>query len=153
MTYLNDQQNVMTNGGRVSTKKSENPHQRTRKDHANETAEDYVEAVADILAEKGVCRANDLARKFAVSHVTVHRIVTRLQDEGLLLTEPYQPIQLTPKGKRIAKQSRQRHELVYQFLIAIGVDAATAERDAEGIEHHVSPPTLKRFKAMVDQLS
>ncbi len=150
---LAQQDVVRIDGGLVNAKQTDNPHQRTRKDHATETAEDYVEAIAEILAENGVCRANDLARRFAVSHVTVHRIVTRLQDEELLDTEPYQPIQLTTKGKRMARESRQRHELVYQFLLAIGVDAATAARDTEGIEHHVSPKTLECFKAMVDNLT
>lgn len=137
----------------MSAKMSENPHQRTRKDHATETAEDYVEAIAEVLAENGVCRANDLARRFAVSHVTVHRIVTRLEEERLLTTEPYKPIQLTAKGKRMAKASRERHELVYQFLIAIGVDPEIAAKDAEGIEHHVSPNTLERFRKMIEELT
>lgn len=125
------------------------PHRRTRSDHANETAEDYVEAVATILQEKGTCRVVDLARHFGVSHVTVTRIVSRLQDEGLVVTEAYRPISLTAKGGRLAKRSRERHEIVYQFLLAIGVDAETAATDAEGIEHHVSPATLERFTAFV----
>ena len=132
---------------------SDNPHQRTRRDHANETAEDYVEAIADILEERGVCRANDLARKFAVSHVTVHRIVMRLEDDGLLTTAPYKPIRLTSKGKRMAKQSQERHETVYQFLLTIGVEPHIAERDTEGIEHHVSPQTLKQLRRLIKKLA
>ena len=127
------------------------PHRRTRRDHATETAEDYVEAVADILQLKTVCRVTDLARRFAVSHVTVNRIVDRLQREGLLVTQPYQPIELTPKGKRLAARCRQRHETVYQFLLALGVDDQTAAIDAEGIEHHVSPATLRRFREFVER--
>lgn len=137
----------------MSHRKSDNPHLRTRHDHATETAEDYVEAIAEVISENGVCRANDLARRFAVSHVTVHRIVRRLQDEGFLTTEPYRPIELTPKGKRMATESRQRHELVYEFLLAIGVDPATAAKDTEGIEHHVSPKTLECFKSTMERVS
>ena len=125
------------------------PHRRTRRDHANETAEDYVEAIADILADSETCRVVDLARRFGVSHVTVTRIVARLQEEGLVLTEAYRPIELTAKGQRLAKKSRERHETVFQFLLAIGVDEHTATMDAEGIEHHVSPATLARFAAML----
>jgi DtxR family manganese transport transcriptional regulator len=135
-----------------SASKTKNPFRRTRNDHAKETAEDYVEAVADLLDEKGVCRASDLARKFEVSHVTVHRIVARLHQEGWLETEPYRPIELTAKGKRLAKKSRQRHEVVYQFLLAIGVDAEVAAIDAEGIEHHVSQQTLDRFEQAMKKL-
>lgn len=128
------------------------PHQRTRRDHATETAEDYVEAVADILDEKERCRLTDLAKRFSVSHVTVHRIVERLQNEGLVVTEPYQPITLTSEGKRLATRCRERHEIVYRFLVAIGIDEVTAAIDAEGIEHHVSPTTLQRFKQLAERL-
>lgn len=129
----------------AKTEKKSDPHRRTRRDHASETAEDYVEAVADILSHQESCRVTDLAKRFAVSHVTVNRIVHRLQKTGLLTTEPYRPIKLTAKGKRLAARCRERHEIVFQFLIAIGVDQSTAAIDAEGIEHHVSPQTLERF--------
>jgi DtxR family manganese transport transcriptional regulator len=125
------------------------PHRRTRNDHSSETAEDYVEAVAEIVAARGACRVIDLARTFAVSHVTVTRIVARLKEAGLLQSEPYRPITLTPEGKKLAQQSQQRHDLVYRFLLAIGVDAKTAAVDAEGIEHHVSKATLKCFAKIV----
>ena len=124
------------------------PHQRTRRDHSTETAEDYVEAVAEIQAERMTCRLVDLAEYFAVSHVTSSRIVARLQKEGLLSTEPYRPITLTSKGKRLAARCRQRHEIVYRFLLSIGIDQRTAAIDAEGIEHHVSPKTLRRFEEL-----
>lgn len=127
------------------------PHQRTRRDHATETAEDYVEAVAEIVTERGSCRLTDLAEYFAVSHVTANRIVARLQKEGLLATKPYQPIELTAKGKRLAVRCRQRHEIVYRFLLSIGIDEKTAAIDAEGIEHHVSPKTLRQFERLTQE--
>ena len=128
------------------------PHERTRQDHATETAEDYVEAIAEILSTRETCRLVDLAQRFGVSHVTAHRIIERLKTEGLVVTEPYQPITLTPHGKRLASECRARHEIVFQFLIALGIDEQTAAGDAEGIEHHVSSATLKRFKELTEQL-
>jgi DtxR family manganese transport transcriptional regulator len=133
------------------TESNSTPHQRTRRDHSTETAEDYVEAVAEIIAERASCRLVDLAEYFAVSHVTANRIVARLQKEGLLSTEPYQPIELTTKGKRLAVRCRQRHEIVYRFLLSIGIDEKTAAIDAEGIEHHVSPKTLRQFAKLVER--
>lgn len=127
------------------------PHRRTRQDHATETAEDYVEAVAQIVSQRETCRLVDLAEYFAVSHVTANRIVARLHKEGLLSTEPYQPIALTSKGKRLAARCRQRHQIVYRFLLSIGIDEQTAAIDAEGIEHHVSPKTLRRFQELADR--
>lgn len=121
-------------------------HRRTRSDHASETAEDYVEAIAEIIEERSTCRVVDLAARFAVSHVTVSRILSRLVTVGLVQTEPYQPVRLTAAGAKLAQQSRERHETVYRFLLALGVSPKTAAIDTEGIEHHVSPETLRRFE-------
>lgn len=121
-------------------------HRRIRHDHAAETAEDYVEAVQDICENEGRCRVVDLAKRFDVSHVTVIKIVLRLQREGLLESEPYGPITLTPHGLELATHSQRRHQIVYKFLVAIGVDRHIATIDAEGIEHHVSPQTLSQFE-------
>lgn len=127
-----------------------NPHERTRRDHSTETAEDYVEMIAEVLRDQETCRIRDLAMRFGVSHVTVHRIVERLQTEGLVLTERYQPVTLTAAGERLARKCRARHEVVFAFLLALGVDEQIAATDAEGIEHHVSPETLRRFKEFAD---
>lgn len=124
-------------------------HHRTRLDHATETAEDYVEAIADLVGQHGSCRVVDLARRFGVSHVTVTRIVSRLQLEGWVQTERYRPIVLTARGKRLAAKARHRHQIVYQFLRALGIAHSTAVVDAEGIEHHVSPATLRQFEKFV----
>ncbi|MEZ6234196.1 MAG: manganese-binding transcriptional regulator MntR [Phycisphaerales bacterium] len=126
-------------------------HARTRHDHSTETAEDYVEAVAELIDEAGQCRVTDLAARFGVSHVTVIRIVKRLEKEGLLATEPYKPIELTPRGRRLARDCKERHDVVVRFLLAIGVGAKQAAVDAEGIEHHLSPQTLARFREIADR--
>ena len=125
------------------------PFMKVRADHASETAQDYVEAVSDIVHRHGECRVKDLAGHLGVSHVTVCRIINRLQDEELVDTEPYRPIRLTAKGERLAAMTRQRHEIVLSFLLAMGVPEADAQRDAEGIEHHVGPATLDRMTAFI----
>ncbi len=124
-------------------------YQRIRSDHASEVAEDYVEAIADAITERGVCRAIDLVKHFAVTHATVNNTIGRLQRDGFVVTEPYQPIELTAAGKRLATQSRQRHEIVESFLRRMGVSAATAAADSEGIEHHVSKETLAAMKRVL----
>lgn len=125
-------------------------HARIRRDHATETAEDYVEAIADLEAARGACRVTDLSERFGVTHVTVIRTVQRLGREGLVTTEPYKPVELTPKGRRLARDCKQRHDTVYRFLLAIGIDPAVAAVDTEGIEHHVSPSTLERFRQIAE---
>ena len=130
----------------MPTEPDPRPHQRTRRDHSTETAEDYVEAVADVIDEQGTCRVVDLAKRFAVSHVTVTKTVARLIAAGYLTSEPYRPIKLTRKGKRVAEESRRRHRIVLAFLLALGISASVAEVDSEGMEHHVSEETLSRFE-------
>lgn len=126
-----------------------NPFRKVRADHASETAEDYAEAVSDLVHRNGECRVRDLAEYMGVSHVTVSRIVSRLQDEGLIETEPYRPVRLTATGEKLAAASRRRHEIVLAFLLAIGVPEADAQHDTEGIEHHVGPATLKQMEAFL----
>ncbi|MGB0714687.1 MAG: manganese-binding transcriptional regulator MntR [Phycisphaerae bacterium] len=119
---------------------------RTRAAHAAETAEDYVEAIAEMIESRGECRVTDLREHFGVSHVTVVKILNRLRNEGLVQTETRTPIELTKTGSKLAEQSRERHLIVFEFLRAIGVSANVAAIDAEGIEHHVSDETLRRFQ-------
>jgi len=123
---------------------------RTRADHASEIAEDYVEAIAEIIASRGVCRVTDLVARFAVSHVTVNRTVHRLVRDGYAVSAPYAPICLTAQGSRLAKKARERHEVVLAFLIALGITPETAAIDSEGIEHHVSPETLDAMRAFLE---
>jgi len=119
---------------------------RTREDHRDETAEDYVEAVAHLIEQTGEARVRDLSEMMGVSHVTVSRIISRLCDVGFLDTSPYQPITLTKKGRTLAAQSRERHRVVLRFLLAIGVPKEQAVIDAEGIEHHVSEQTMRAME-------
>jgi DtxR family transcriptional regulator, manganese transport regulator len=114
----------------------------TRRAHAQERAQDYVEAIADLIAEHGEARATDIAKSLGVSHVTVIRTVQRLQREGLVTTRPYRSIFLTDTGNTLAARAKARHEKVVAFLEALGVPPQAARIDAEGIEHHVGSETL-----------
>ncbi len=136
-----------------SAKSRQNQHSRTRSDHATELAEDYVEAIAEIIDEQGTCRAVDLVKQFQVTHVTVNRTVGRLQRDGFVQTDPYGPLELTDAGRRLAKACHERHQIVFDFLKALGVSDAIAATDSEGIEHHVSPATLKAMQRFTEQNS
>jgi DtxR family transcriptional regulator, manganese transport regulator len=119
---------------------------RTRQQHAQERAQDYVEAISDLIKACGEARATDLAKSFGVTHVTVIRKVQRLRREGLVTAHPYRSIFLTEAGRRLAAKAKNRHEKVVAFLEALGVSPSVARFDAEGIEHHVSPETLAAFE-------
>lgn len=134
-----------------STPKRSRPFTRTRQDHAQETAEDYVEAIDELIREQGYCRSADLARLFSVSHVTINKTVSRLKAANLVEADPYGPLRLTRKGERLASSSKQRHDLVFALLVALGVSKEQARIDAEGIEHHVSEETLAAFQRVLDR--
>jgi DtxR family manganese transport transcriptional regulator len=119
---------------------------RTRAAHRDETAEDYVEAIMQLVTDRGEARVRDLAAMMGVSHVTVTRIVARLAREGLVDAKPYRPVSLTATGRRMADRIRERHVVVLGFLKILGVPAKQAEIDAEGIEHHVSEATIRAMR-------
>ncbi|HWH72913.1 MAG TPA: manganese-binding transcriptional regulator MntR [Methylibium sp.] len=115
---------------------------RMREAHQNEAAEDYVELIGDLIAATGEARLTDLAAHLGVSAATASKVVQRLQLEGLIESRPYRSMFLTERGRAVADASRHRHQIVREFLRAIGVSEATSEADAEGMEHHVSDETL-----------
>lgn len=114
-------------------------------------AEDYVEAIADLMDTVGEARVTDLARRLGVTHVTVNRTVARLQQSGYVTAQPYRAIFLTEIGKKLAAEAKQRHEIVVKFLRVVGVPEAAAQRDSEGIEHHVGPETLAALKKFLER--
>ena len=125
---------------------------RLRRDRSVETAQDYVEAIADLTATQGEARVVDLARRLGVTHVTVNRTLARLQRAGYVNTKPYRAIFLTDMGGKLAEECRRRHQTVVSFLQRLGVSEKISEMDAEGIEHHVSPETLAAFERLLKKI-
>lgn len=130
----------------LDAKRQAERFQRVRDAHQTEVAEDYVELIADLIDDTGEARVVDLASRLGVTNATVNNTIQRLQRDGLVTSKPYRSIFLTEAGQELAEMSRERHQLVRDFLIALGVDPDTADSDAEGIEHHVSEETLAAFR-------
>lgn len=118
----------------------------TRDAHRAELAEDYVEAILDLIDEDGDAKLTEIARRLGVAHPTAFKSLRRLEAEGLVGLTPYKPVQLTIKGEKLARECRERHEEVVNFLVRMGVPQAQAELDAEGIEHHVSATTIEAIR-------
>ena len=113
--------------------------------HKTENTEDYLELIAELLNSKGEARIVDIAESLSIAQATANKTIQRLQSEGYIKREPYRSIFLTFKGQKIASESKKRHNIVYNFLLNLGLDKNTASEDAEGIEHHVSQKTLKKM--------
>jgi len=135
---------------RLPAQQAEN-FRRSRRDRATEVVQDYVEAIADLSASLGEARVVDLARRLGVTHVTVNRTLSRLQQSGYVNTKPYRSIFLTEAGHRLAAECKRRHETVVAFLRSLGISEKASEMDAEGIEHHVSPETLAAFERRLNK--
>ena len=122
------------------------PFKAMRRQHNSAAAEDYTELVAELIECRGEARTCEIAEQLGVSHVTALRTIRRLQGEGYLATKPHQPVTLTAKGRRLAAFCRDRHRLLVDFFVRIGVPADVAELDVEGVEHHIGPVTLNAIR-------
>ena len=120
---------------------------RVRLAHRTEVQEDYVELIADLIAEAGEARAADLAERLGVTPATVANTLNRLKRDGLIEMRPYRSIFLTAQGTAMAAASKERHGIVVRFLEALGLSNDVAETDAEGMEHHLSAETLDAMRS------
>jgi len=114
--------------------------------------EDYLERILELINSKGYARVVDIAAALKISQASVTNMVQRLDAEGLLKYEKYRGLILTTVGKSLARKIAQRHKLLTDFLGLLGLDDRVIYHDVEGMEHHVSPPTLRAIEALTAQL-
>jgi Mn-dependent DtxR family transcriptional regulator len=111
--------------------------------------EDYLEVIYELVQQKGYATTIDISQYLNVSSPSVTKMVKRLDETGYLKYEKYRGICLTQQGIDVAINIHQRHSLLAEFLKIIGVDEDIANKDAEGIEHHLHPQTLKKLEEFV----
>ncbi len=122
-----------------------------REAHRRELIDNYVELISDLIIEVGEARQVDMAARLGVSQPTVAKMLKRLASLGFIQMIPWRGVFLTPEGEKLAQESRERHQIVENFLLVLGVSPEIARRDAEGMEHHVSQETLDAFLAFTQQ--
>jgi Mn-dependent DtxR family transcriptional regulator len=109
---------------------------------ATESMEDYLECIADIVAEQGFVRVTDVAENLDIRRASVSIMIKRLAELGYLNHIRYRGFTLTEEGGKIAARVKERHETLTEFFCLLGLPPAVLARDVEGIEHHVSKETL-----------
>lgn len=114
--------------------------------------EDYLERILELINSKGYARVVDIAAALKISQASVTNMIQRLDAEGLLKYEKYRGLILTTAGKNLARQIAQRHRLLTDFLRLLGLDDRVIHHDVEGMEHHISPSTLRAIAALTAQL-
>lgn len=123
-----------------------------KKEYRTYRMEDYLEVIYELVQQKGYATTIDISQYLNVSSPSVTKMVKRLDETGYLKYEKYRGICLTQEGIDVAKSIHQRHSLLAEFLKMIGVDKDIANKDAEGIEHHLHPQTLKKLEEFVKTL-
>ena len=114
--------------------------------------DDYLEQILHLIESKGYARAVDISKNLGISQASVTNMLQRLDAEGLVNHEKYRGTVLTGEGHRIALAIIERHETLTRFLRLFGIDEETIYKDVEGMEHHVSRPTLGVIRAVADAL-
>jgi Mn-dependent DtxR family transcriptional regulator len=115
-------------------------------------AEDYLERILELINSKGYARVIDIASSLKISQESVTNMIQRLDADGLLKYEKYRGLVLTTAGETLARNIARRHQLLTDFLQLLGVDERVIDHDVEGMEHHISPATLRAIEALTDQL-
>ena len=123
-----------------------------KKEDRTDRMEDYLEVIYELVEKKGYAITVDISTYLNVSSPSVTKMTQRLDETGYLKYEKYRGIRLTDEGVRIAQNIRNRHGLLAEFFKMIGVDEESANSDAEGIEHHLHPETIKRLEDFMNVL-
>ncbi len=118
-------------------------------DQHTDRMEDYLEVIYELIKQKGYATAVDISESLNVSSPSVTKMLQRLDESKYLRYEKYRGINLTNEGTAVAENIREKHRLLAEFFKMIGVDENIANIDAEGIEHHLHPETLKKLQHFI----
>lgn len=113
----------------------------------HESAENYLETILVLKNRNGNVRSIDIANELSFSKPSISVAVKALRENGYVLVADDGNISLTETGLEIAEKIYERHLLLTQFLIELGVDEQTASADACKIEHDLSAESFEKLKA------
>ena len=111
-----------------------------------ESQEDYLEKILQIHQRKGVVHAIDIAREMSFSKPSVSVAMNKLKEAGYIEINSKGEISLTEKGLEIAEKTLEKHLILTELLINLGVDEKTAMEDACRMEHDISDKTWEAIK-------
>lgn len=116
-----------------------------------ESAENYLEAILMIKKKKGYARSIDIVNMLNVTKPSVSIAMKHFREEEYIVMDADGCIELTEKGKTIAERMYERHQVIAQVLITLGVDEATAYEDSCKIEHDISDVTFEKIKEFLEK--
>ena len=113
------------------------------------SAEDYLEAILVVGRRRGAVRSIDIANELGFSKPSVSVAMKKLRESGHIEMEPDGFIHLLPSGAEIAEHIYERHRILTEFFVYLGVSESVASADACKIEHDLSLETFEKIKAHV----
>ena len=116
-----------------------------------QSLEDYLETIYRLITENRVAQVRDIAKSLDVTMPSVVKAIRELMKLGLATHEPYGGVDLTTKGKRVAKSVLSRHRLLRSFLMKLGVGQRMADRDACLMEHILSAETMDKIRIFTEK--
>ena len=108
----------------------------------HKASEDYLEAMLMMQEKHGYIRSIDVAEQLGVTKPSVSYATKRLREAGYITMDGDSLITLTDSGMEIARRMYERHKLLTEFFVHLGVDEATAREDACKVEHDISVKTF-----------
>ena len=111
-----------------------------------ESAENYLEAILSLHERHGLVRSIDIANELHFSKPSVSVAMKKLRESGYIEMDKDGFISLLPSGEEIARRIYERHKLLTQFFIRLGVDPEVAAADACKVEHDLSEETFHKMK-------
>lgn len=121
--------------------------------HLLESGEMYIETIHILSKRIKYVRAIDVGTQMGFSKPSVSRAMKLLKEGGYIVIDDAGSITLTPAGLEIAKKIYERHTVLSEFLIKIGVPENIATEDACRIEHHISDESLQAIKRLKDKIT
>jgi len=111
-----------------------------------ESGEMYLETILVLGLRKNLVRAVDVAEEMDISKASVSRALAKLKSDSYIIVDENGHIAFTEKGRAIADKIYERHQVLTEILMALGVDRETAAADACKMEHDISDETFAAMK-------
>lgn len=116
-----------------------------------ESGEMYLETILVLSKKNNIVRSVDVAMELNVSKAAVSRFMSKLKEEKYVIVDADGYIALTEKGRAVAEKIYERHTILTQVLINLGVDEENATEDACKIEHVISDTTFDMIKKHIKE--
>ncbi len=118
-----------------------------------ESAENYLETILMLKKDRGFVRSIDIAHELGFSKASVSVAMKSLREAGYASVDEDGGISLTEKGLEVANRMYERHEVIANVLISLGVDSEVAYEDSCKIEHVISTMTFEKIKEYIEKVS